>query len=264
MAASLTRVAFVSPTDRGSEACFVFSWGPAPRRNVRWLAAAALLTLAAATGAGQTAIPAAVALGPGGGYQDTNDDRGKRPGHGLDSVWSAARAPLRWLRQSGRSFQSLMRLLAERSALRAGDGTPPPLRPKRPPKDPVEAADDPPQRSSYGGEAGAGSNHGVRVKEWRAPKDWDTHPASCRRAGVPVRRGGWYVVQRGDTLWRIAEVHYGYGEAYLRLRRANGGSLPDANLLYPCQRLYIPRWRCCGLSERGPPEHDDAKGGDAG
>jgi nucleoid-associated protein YgaU len=75
---------------------------------------------------------------------------------------------------------------------------------------------------------------------------------------VPVREGGWYVGRGGDTLWRIAEVHYGYGEANLRLHRAN--ALPDANRIYPCQRLYIPRRRCCGfraVPDTAPPEHDD-------
>ena len=237
----------------------MFSWGPAPRRNVHWLAAAAFVTLAAAPIASSIAVPAAVAQGPDGGYRDADDDRAKGAkgaqgaSNGLEAVWSAARAPLRWLRQSSRSFQSLMRLLAERSAQQAGHDAPS-LRPRRPRKDPEEVAEDPPRRSGYGGEAGAGSDHGVRVKEWvgRTPKEkakWETPPASCRRAGVPVRRGGWYVVQRGDTLWRIAEVHYGYGEAYQRLRRANGESVPDADLIYPCQRLFVPRWRCCGLWE---------------
>jgi hypothetical protein len=230
----------------------VFSWGPVPRRTIRGLAAAALLTLALALLAGPIAVPAAVARGPGGGYHEAYDDRANGAGDGLEAVWRAARVPLRWLRQSSRSFQSLMRLLAERSALQAGYNVPLPPWPKRPRKDPVEVADDPPQRSGYGGEAGAGSDHGVRVKEWigwtpSEEKKWDRRPASCRRAGVPVRWGGWYVVQRGDTLWRIAEVHYGYGEGYRRLRRANRGSVADANLIYPCQRLYIPRWRCCDL-----------------
>jgi nucleoid-associated protein YgaU len=224
---------------------------------VRWLAAAAFVTLAVAPIAG----PAAVAQGPGGGYDDADDDRAKGAqgaSNGLEAAWSAAHAPLRWLRQSSRSFQSLMRMLAERSALQAGHDAPPSLRPRRPRKDPEEAAVDPPRPSSYGGEAGAGSDLGVRVKEWvgRPPKEkakWETPPASCRRAGAPVRRGGWYVVQRGDTLWHIAEAHYGYGEAYRRLRRANSEKVADGNLIYPCQRLFIPRWRCCGLREKGPP-----------
>jgi nucleoid-associated protein YgaU len=183
------------------------------------------------------AASVATARGPGGGYQEPYNGKASG-GSGLAPVWSAARAPLRWLRQSSRSFQSLMRLLAERSA-----GADPPPPPRRPQKEPAEEVEEPPRRSDYGAEAGAGRDRGsvgVRVKEWRK---W---APSCRRAGVPVRRGGWYVVQRGDTLWHIAELHYGYGEAYPRIRRANRESVPDADLIYPCQRLYIPRWRCCG------------------
>jgi hypothetical protein len=143
----------------------VFSWGPAPRTFAGSLVAVALATLAVVPVAVTMTVPAAVAQRPGGGYDETYD-KGQGPGSGLKGFRSAVRAPLRWLRQSSRSFQSLMRLLAERSALQAGDDARPPLRPKRPPKGPVEAADDPPPRSIYGGEAGAGPNHHVRVKEF--------------------------------------------------------------------------------------------------
>jgi hypothetical protein len=124
----------------------------------------ALAAAAVAVGVG----PVAVAQGPGGGYHDAYDsDKGRGGDNGLAAIWSVARAPLRWLRQSSRTFQSLMRLLAERSAIQAGDEAPPPPWPKRPRKDPVEVADDPPRQTIYGGEAGAGPNAGVRVKEWR-------------------------------------------------------------------------------------------------
>lgn len=249
----------------------MFSLGPAPRRFAArpsaWLAAAALAMTLAALLATLAGSPVAVARGPGGGYYDADDGNG-RAGDGLKAVWSAARAPLRWLRQSSRSFQSLMRLLAERSARPGDPDALPPL--KRPRNEAVEEVEEPPRRSIYGGEAGAGSDKGgARVKQWhkRATKAWpEAPPSSCRRAGVPVRRGGWYVVQRGDTLWRIAELHYGYGEAYLRLHRANSARVPDANLIFPCQRLYIPRWRCCGFTERTEPEtpvaYDDGEDND--
>jgi hypothetical protein len=248
----------------------VFSWHPAPLRFAAklnaWLAAAALAFLLAALLATLAGAPVADARGPGGGYYDVGDGNGKS-GDGLKALWSAARAPLRWLRQSTRSFQTLMLLLAARSARQWDPDAPPPLASKRPHKEAVEEFDEPPRRSIYGGEAGAGPDQGgVRVKEWhkRATKAWpEAPPSSCRRAGVPVRRGGWYVVQRGDTLWRIAEIHYGYGEAYPRLRRANSAGVPDANLIYPCQRLYIPRWRCCGFSDRTeaetPVAYDDGE-----
>jgi hypothetical protein len=235
----------------------VFSWGSAPRRFAAWLAAVALLALAVVPMLLHGAVPVAIARGPGGGYQDPDNGNGTGGGgSGLAEVWSAVRAPLRWLRQSSRSFQSLMRLLAERSA---GAEPPPVARPRRPRQEVVEEVEDPPRRSSHGGEAGAGRDRGgPRVKAWHKRQ-----PSSCRRAGLPVRRGAWYVVQRGDTLWHIAEVHFGYGEAYPRVRRANSGRVPDADLIFPCQRLYIPPWRCCGhrsvtIGERPegePPSH---------
>jgi nucleoid-associated protein YgaU len=191
----------------------VFSSSPTPRRAAAWLAATALLALAVAAVVSPVASPVARAQGPAGGYHAPGS------GNGLEAVWSAVRAPLRWLRLSSRSFQGLMRLLAERSVHVAGsDGRPPPPRFKRAPE------------PTTGHRMGPGQT------------------VSCQRAGIPVPRGSWYVVQQGDTLWRIAEVHLGYGEAYLRLRRANGARLPDANRIYPCQRLYIPHRRCCGSS----------------
>ena len=62
-------------------------------------------------------------------------------------------------------------------------------------------------------------------------------------AGVRVRPGNWYVVKRGDTLWHIAQTHYGDGNKYSVLRRANRGVFDAAGNIYPCQRLEIPRVR---------------------
>ena len=72
------------------------------------------------------------------------------------------------------------------------------------------------------------------------------------RAGARASRcggaaGTWW--PRGDTLWHIAEVHYGYGRGLPAPPRANWEAVPDANVIYPCQRLFIPRWRCCDLRD---------------
>jgi hypothetical protein len=248
----------------------VFSWRPGRHRVAArlaaWLTVAALALTALLVNPG--GAPVADARGPGGGYYDAGDDNGKS-GDLLERLWSAVRAPLRWLRQSSRSFQTLMRLLAERSASQASPDVPPPppVVSKRPPHDSVEAPEEPPRRRSiYGGEAGAGRDKsGTRVKAWhkRASKVRpEAPPFSCRRAGLPVRLGGWYVVQRGDSLWRIAEVHYGYGEAFARLARANSTRVPDADLIQPCQHLYIPRWLCCGFADLTEPETAVASGDD--
>jgi hypothetical protein len=64
-----------------------------------------------------------------------------------------------------------------------------------------------------------------------------------------VEGAGWYVVAPGDTLWRIARMHYGDGGAWRRILRANWETIADGNLIYACQRLFIPRWR----RDRPPP-----------
>jgi len=66
-------------------------------------------------------------------------------------------------------------------------------------------------------------------------------PATCKRAGVKVSGAGWYVAQIGDSLWSIARAHYGYGKAYRRIHAANRRTIAYPSLIYPCQRIYIPR-----------------------
>jgi nucleoid-associated protein YgaU len=63
----------------------------------------------------------------------------------------------------------------------------------------------------------------------------------CAAAGRRVALPGWYVVAKGDTLWRIARRHYGTGRAYLRIGAANRHRLRGRDRIVPCQRLYLPR-----------------------
>jgi nucleoid-associated protein YgaU len=70
----------------------------------------------------------------------------------------------------------------------------------------------------------------------------------CQTAGASVPLPGWYVVKRGDTLWAIAERHYGAGRRYRAIFAANRERLkrgPD--FILPCQQLYLPRQRRRGL-----------------
>jgi hypothetical protein len=183
-------------------------------------------------------------------------------------------APLKWLRHSSQQFQRLMHMLAERSARWQGPPAsrppypafetwepegPPEGRPagphehhepheaeeapaRPPPPPPREAHDaEPRQPWKRGGEAKAGPDRttAVRAQVWRPhPRPRQPH---CRRAGVPVRGAGWYVVGPGDTLWSIAEAHYGDGRAYRRIYRANWRTILDPDAICACQRLYIPR-----------------------
>jgi nucleoid-associated protein YgaU len=199
---------------------------------------------------------------------------------------------LDWLRYSRQSFRIIMDMLAERSARlqrpaapRAPSriAAPPPPEvddwpappPRHRPRPPPDAADEPeepwqpPRRPRQGGEAAAGPNRTrpVQANVWRERKgthrdadgdtdwdaDWDApRGPRCRRAGLAVSGAGWYVVRAGDTLWSIAARHYGDGEAYRRILRANWQRIGDADHLQPCQRLYIPRW-----GSPRPPDEDD-------
>lgn len=65
---------------------------------------------------------------------------------------------------------------------------------------------------------------------------------SCQgRAGKKVRLGGTYIVAPGDTLWAISRRHYKLGRRYPIIYRANRKKIDDPDLIYPCQRLYLPK-----------------------
>ena len=49
-----------------------------------------------------------------------------------------------------------------------------------------------------------------------------------------------HLVRRGDTLWAIAEVHYGNGSEFLKIVRANPNQISDPDLIFPGQLLKIP------------------------
>lgn len=75
--------------------------------------------------------------------------------------------------------------------------------------------------------------------------DRSAHPnARCwRKAGRRVRPPGTYTVASGDNLWRISERHYRLGYLYPIIVRANPGRIADPDLIFPCQRLHLPRRR---------------------
>jgi len=49
-----------------------------------------------------------------------------------------------------------------------------------------------------------------------------------------------YTVVKGDTLWKIAEAHYGDGSRYTEIFAANRPMLEDPDRIYPGQVLRIP------------------------
>jgi nucleoid-associated protein YgaU len=65
--------------------------------------------------------------------------------------------------------------------------------------------------------------------------------ASCRRARKRIRPPGTYVVRSGDSLWVISRRHYRKGKNWPVIYRANGAEIDDPDLIYPCQRLHLPK-----------------------
>jgi len=49
-----------------------------------------------------------------------------------------------------------------------------------------------------------------------------------------------HTVEKGDTLWAIAEKSYGNGSKYMAIFEANKPMLSDPDKIYPGQKLRIP------------------------
>ena len=49
-----------------------------------------------------------------------------------------------------------------------------------------------------------------------------------------------YMVQSGDTLWKIAEEMYGDGSRYMKIFDANSSLLEHPDRIFPGQELTIP------------------------
>ncbi|KAE9532261.1 peptidoglycan-binding protein LysM [Ursidibacter arcticus] len=50
-----------------------------------------------------------------------------------------------------------------------------------------------------------------------------------------------YVIQKGDTLWKIAEKAYGNGAKYTAIVDANKEVIKDADKIFPGQKIRIPK-----------------------
>ncbi|CAN5322848.1 hypothetical protein BH18GEM1_BH18GEM1_12270 [soil metagenome] len=49
-----------------------------------------------------------------------------------------------------------------------------------------------------------------------------------------------YTVQSGDSLWKIAERHYGDGNRWRQIFEANQDQIEDPDVIHPGQTLMIP------------------------
>ena len=50
-----------------------------------------------------------------------------------------------------------------------------------------------------------------------------------------------YVIQKGDSLWKIAEKKYGNGAKYKAIVDANKEVIKDENKIFPGQKIRLPR-----------------------
>ncbi|MFN3966921.1 MAG: LysM peptidoglycan-binding domain-containing protein [Endomicrobiia bacterium] len=59
-----------------------------------------------------------------------------------------------------------------------------------------------------------------------------------------------YKVVKGDCLWNIAKMkkHYGKGSMWVKIWRANEKIIPDFDLIYPGQILFIPKEKGVNLN----------------
>ena len=76
---------------------------------------------------------------------------------------------------------------------------------------------------------------------WGSPAAADKTAKSD--SGAPAgenRYTQWYEVQSGDTLWKIAKEHYGDGNLYTEIFKANQDVLTDPDKIKVGQKLRIP------------------------
>lgn len=82
-----------------------------------------------------------------------------------------------------------------------------------------------------------------RAHQGTAVKRWVWRSGHCNAAGQQITPPARYTIKRGDSLWRISEKHYHEGRLYPKIYRANRSAIADPDLIYPCQRVLVPRKR---------------------
>ncbi len=51
-----------------------------------------------------------------------------------------------------------------------------------------------------------------------------------------------YEIQKGDTLWKVADIYYKDGSRYTEIFEANREVIKDPDLIYPGQMIRIPNF----------------------
>ncbi len=80
----------------------------------------------------------------------------------------------------------------------------------------------------------------VAVAVPRAARQSPPAPPARPNAAPPSAAHA-YVVQRGNTLWRIARHFFGTGLRYLQIYSANLGQIHNPDLIYPGQVVKLPQ-----------------------
>jgi nucleoid-associated protein YgaU len=80
---------------------------------------------------------------------------------------------------------------------------------------------------------------GTEARQGGARSATQGSPASGALAGEN-KHTQWYEVQSGDTLWKIAKQHYGDGNLYTEIFKANQDVLTDPDKIKVGQKLRIP------------------------
>lgn len=100
-----------------------------------------------------------------------------------------------------------------------------------PASDRVRVADAKPASGS------AASSTAVSEPKWRSKSG---KRGRCKAAGEAIDPPGYYVVKPGDNLWSISQRHYDQGARYGKIVKANARRIADPDLIFPCQRFYLP------------------------
>ncbi len=67
-----------------------------------------------------------------------------------------------------------------------------------------------------------------------------SEPEAPAESESPAEDTRFYVIQRGDTLWKIASEAYGNGARYTEIVEANREVIEDPDKIYPGQKIRIP------------------------